>query len=102
MNNGTKMMDAGTRTLDEVKEVIAKTLGIQDRVHAFSAESALFGGVPELDSFGVVELAAALEERFGLAMDDTDFTAEVFETVGTLTAFVERHRRQPAADAVGR
>ena len=85
--------------LNEVTEIIVNTLGIQDRAHTISAESPLFGSLPELDSLGVVELGLALEIRFGFEMIESDFTAEIFETVGTLTQFVERkqttqiHRR---------
>ncbi len=38
----------------------------------------------------VVELAAALEDRFGLVIDDEEFTGEIFETVGSLADFVDR------------
>jgi acyl carrier protein len=56
--------------------------------------------LPELDSFAVLSLAAALESRFGIHIDDEDFSAELFETVGSLAAFVDRHR--PKAEiAVG-
>lgn len=71
-----------------VVEVLARTLGIQDRATTLTRDTGLFGELPELDSLGVVELAAALEDRFGIEIDDEDFTGEVFETVGTLSDFV--------------
>ncbi len=40
----------------------------------------------------MVELAAALEERFDITIDDEDFTGEVFDSVGTLTTFVDSKR----------
>ena len=46
----------------------------------------------ELDSLAVVEVVTSLEERFGFQIDDDDFGGDVFETLGTLTEFVERHR----------
>ena len=49
--------------------------------------------MPELDSLAVVELATSLEEQFGFEIDDSDFTGEVFETVGTLAEFVEKNRK---------
>jgi acyl carrier protein len=48
--------------------------------------------MPELDSFAVVELASSLEEQFGFEIDGSDFTGEIFETIGTLAGFVERKR----------
>jgi acyl carrier protein len=88
------MTNVGIRTLDEVKEVIVETLGIYDRAGMLFVDGGLFGSIPELDSFGVLELAAALETRFGFQMDDTAFTAEIFETVGALAEFVEQNRGQ--------
>ena len=49
--------------------------------------------MPELDSLAVVEIVTSLEERFGFHIDDDDFDGDVFETVGTLTEFVERQLR---------
>lgn len=83
-----------TATLDEVKDVIARTLGIEDLDRIADASTQLFGNIPELDSLAVVSLAMAIESRFGFEIDDSDFTAELFETVGSLTAYVERNRRQ--------
>jgi acyl carrier protein len=42
----------------------------------------------------VVSLAMALETRFGFEIDDSEFTADVFETVGSLAGYVDRNRRQ--------
>ena len=74
--------------LEAVIEVLATTLGIEDQIASFDVSTPLFGELPELDSLGVVELAAALETRFGIEIADEDFTGELFETVGTLAAFV--------------
>ncbi|MET0844476.1 MAG: phosphopantetheine-binding protein, partial [Mycetocola sp.] len=42
-----------------------------------------------LDSFGVVQLVTSIEDRFDITVDDDEFGAEIFETVGTLTEFVD-------------
>jgi acyl carrier protein len=52
----------------------------------------LLGAMPELDSMAVVELIAALESRFGIDVDDTALSGEVFESLGSLTDFVDEHR----------
>jgi len=83
-------MDAtSTTTLDEVRAVLAATLGIEDRAERLTASTVLFGGLPELDSMAVVELVVSLEQHFGIAISDADVTGEVFETLGSLTALVE-------------
>ena len=85
-----------TDSLAGVVEVLTRTLGIEDRAATITRDTGLFGELPELDSLGVVELAAALEDRFDIVIDDDDFTGEVFESVGTLTDFVDD--RLAAAD----
>lgn len=79
-------------TLEGVKAVLVRTLGIQDRADMIDESTPLFGSMPELDSLAVVELAASLEEEFGFEIDDDDFSGEVFESVGTLVQFVRQHQ----------
>jgi acyl carrier protein len=43
-----------------------------------------------LDSLAVLDLMTFLSERFQLELDEDDFAAENFETVGTLSALVQR------------
>lgn len=78
-----------TATLDGVKDVLAHTLGVADRVDFLDADTALFGSLPELDSMAVVELLAALEDRFGILVEDDEVTADVFDTLGSLSEFVD-------------
>ena len=86
-------MDLTSPTLlGEVKAVLVDTLGIADRAASIDATTELLGNLPELDSMAVLELVAALEQRFGITVDDEDVTAEVFETLDSLTAFVAEKR----------
>jgi acyl carrier protein len=81
---------SNTSTLDDVKSVVIETLGIEeDRAASLDGSTELLGSLPELDSMAVVELVTVLEERFGFEVDDADITGEVFETLGSLAAFVE-------------
>lgn len=82
-------MRGATQVEHEVKDVLVKTLGVEDRADSIDASTPLLGGLPELDSMAVLELVAALEQRFGITIDDDDVTAEIFETLGALTAFVQ-------------
>jgi acyl carrier protein len=82
--------------LDGVKAVLVETLGLQDRDESISAETRLFGALPELDSLAVVELIVALEDRFGIEVAPEDVTAETFETLGSLSAFVGDQLRSQA------
>jgi acyl carrier protein len=86
-------MTALTATLDGVIEILVEVLGIKDRVSSLNESTPLFGSLPELDSLAVLELITALEERYGFEVNDADFTGEIFETVGTLAAFVDEQRQ---------
>jgi acyl carrier protein len=85
MNTGT-----APTTLDAVRSVVSATLGIDEaRTGAMDAATELLGSLPELDSMAVVELIYALEERFAIEVDGDEVTADVFETLGSLAAFVD-------------
>lgn len=79
-----------TDTIDAVRVTLIETLELTQRPDALTAETALFGAIPELDSFGVVQLVAAIEDRFDIRIEDDEFGPELFETVGGLADFVDR------------
>jgi len=81
-----------TDTIDDVRDVLIDTLELSQSPSDLTRETALFGALPELDSFGVVALVGALEDRFDITIDDDEFGAELFETVGSLTDFVDTKR----------
>ena len=76
--------------INTVKLVLSNTLDIGARIDEFEASTPLFGSVPELDSLSVVYLITALEEKFGIVIEDDEISAAVFETVGSLANFVEK------------
>lgn len=69
--------------------LLDRTLNLAGRSASFTDETALMGAVPELDSMGVVSLLTAFEEQFGFSIEDDEIDGSVFETFGTLLAFVE-------------
>jgi acyl carrier protein len=82
-----------TIDIDAVKAVVVDTLGVEDRADAIDASTPLFGALPELDSMAVLELVLELEQRFEIEIDGEDVTAEVFETLASLAAFVDEKQR---------
>ena len=74
--------------LNEVKTILIDVLNLGPSGQALDADSALLGSLPELDSMAVVTLIGALEEHFGIAIDDDDISASTFATLGSLAAFV--------------
>lgn len=87
-------MDLNTTIdLDAVKAVVVDTLGLEDRADALDATTPLLDSLPELDSMAVLELVLELEQRFGITIEGEDVTADVFETLASLAAFVDDQLR---------
>jgi acyl carrier protein len=76
--------------IDDVKNVVGRALQLGGRAREMNGATPLLGAVPELDSMAVVQLITALEEHFGISVDDDEIGASTFATIGSLTAFVER------------
>lgn len=74
--------------LEEVKNLLIDVLNLGAAGQALTADSPLLGSLPELDSMAVVTLIGALEEHFGIVVDDDDISASTFATLGSLAAFV--------------
>jgi acyl carrier protein len=75
---------------DQVKILLVQTLQLGARGETLDASSPLLGAIPELDSMAVVNVITALEERFGFFVEDDEISADSFESLGSLIAFVER------------
>jgi acyl carrier protein len=79
--------------LEQIITLLKDVLSLGDEV-ALSADTPLLGALPELDSMAVVNLIGALEDQFGIAIDDDEIGAATFESVGSLAAFVEKKLAQ--------
>jgi acyl carrier protein len=75
---------------EAVKNIVIDTLALGDAGASLTADSGLLGSIPELDSMAVVNLITALEDQFGITVDDDEIGASTFETLGSLTRFVEQ------------
>ena len=74
--------------LEDVKNILGDVLSLGDAKNSLKENSALLGSIPELDSMAVVNVIAALEEHFGIVVEDDEISASTFETLGSLAAFV--------------
>jgi acyl carrier protein len=80
--------------VDDVVQILATTLQLDDKVAAaMTGSSPLLGAIPEFDSIAVTVIIAALEEKFGFTVEEDEINADVFETVGSLSQFVEHKLR---------
>lgn len=79
-------------TCERLSGIIGEVLQIGDRIQQLDASSPLLGAVPEFDSIAVVNVITAVEQEFGIVIEDDDLTADVFETLGSFVAFVDSKR----------
>ncbi|MES2103890.1 MAG: acyl carrier protein [Pseudomonadota bacterium] len=75
--------------IEDLKNILADTLNLGTQKNLLDADTVLLGGMAELDSMAVVNLIAAMEEYFGIAIADDEINGKTFETLGSLAAFVE-------------
>ena len=74
--------------LQETKQLLADVLQLGDVVEDFDASTPLLGSLPELDSMAVVTVVTSIEEQYGVTVDDDEISADTFDTLGSLAAFV--------------
>ena len=76
--------------LPDVLHVIDQALHLDGRTADFTADTALLGALPELDSMAVLALITGLENHFGVAFSDDDLNGTVFATVGSVSDLVQQ------------
>jgi acyl carrier protein len=75
-----------------VVKVLEQTLNLKPSARAMTADTALLGAIPELDSMAVVSVLTTLEDRFGFEVDDDEIDGSTFATVASLVGFVRGKR----------
>lgn len=75
--------------IEITRELLRQALQLGSRADTLKPESPLMGSFAELNSLTVVALVAGIEEQLGCEIGDTEISGEIFETFGTLAAFVE-------------
>ncbi len=74
-------------TAATVKEILIDVLQLSSDTE-FDDETPLLGAIPEFDSMAVVTVLTAIEDTFGIEVDDDEISADIFENFGALNAFV--------------
>jgi len=74
---------------EQVRQIVGDVLQLGGRTATLQPETALLGNIPEFDSMAVVSVITALEDQLGIIVEDDDISAETFETLANLTAFVQ-------------
>ncbi|MFD2167318.1 acyl carrier protein [Thalassotalea euphylliae] len=71
----------------EIKELIQESLQL-DEVADWDADTEILGAIPEFDSMAIVTVLTLAEENYGIVIEDDEVSADVFETLGSLTTFL--------------
>jgi acyl carrier protein len=73
----------------ELKQLILRELDLRTRTEEDIKDDApLFGVGLGLDSLDALQLAVAIEERYGVTIPEGDVGREIFATVATLAAHI--------------
>ena len=75
--------------VEEIKTMLADVLNLGSRKNQLTEATPLIGNIPELDSMAVVNVITAMEDRFGITVEDDEISANTFATLGSLVSFVE-------------
>ena len=82
------------RSTDQLlRRILTDVLGLrQGQADDFTAETGLFGHLPELDSMAVAGLLTEMEDRLDIIIEDDEIDGELLESYGSLLAFAEAKR----------
>ena len=72
----------------EILSILEERLLLKGRSSTFTEDWPLFSSLPEMDSMVVVSIISALEERFGIEVNDDEISGETFYNLGSLVSFV--------------
>lgn len=72
----------------KLRQILEEVLGLKPgQVDGFTADTGLFGELPELDSMAVAGLLTEMEDRLDITIDEDEIDGEIFETYGSLLKF---------------
>jgi acyl carrier protein len=87
-NGMTSSVGEQSETDAILRQVLQDVLGLAPaRAAALSADTGLFGHLPELDSMAVAGLLTEIEDRLDIVIEDDEVDGEMLETFGALTRF---------------
>jgi len=75
----------------EVERLIVEEIAVGRAIDSVAHDEDLLAS-DILDSLGIMELVAFLEEKHGIKVSDSDLTPENFQTVDSIVAFVDRKK----------
>ena len=87
-------MDNGNALREQIRAFILKQFPIAKKRMATDESPLLDSGI--IDSLGMLDVVAFLEETFKVSVEDEDLTPENFADIRSLVSFV-REKREPSS-----
>ena len=76
-----------------LRKILTEVLALKPgQADGFTAETGLFGHLPELDSMAVAGLLTEMEDRLDIVIEDDEIDGELLESYGSLLAFARGKR----------
>ena len=92
-----RMMSDLMELTTELKQLLVTKLRLEDVTpDSISDDELLLRGPMELDSIDVLELVLAVEDRYGVVIDDKKTGQGAFQSIATLAAYIQEHRSAPS------
>ena len=80
-----------------LRKILADVLGLKPgQADDFTAQTGLFGHLPELNSMAVAGLLTEMEDRLDILIEDDEVDGELLESFGSLLAFARVKRGEDA------
>ena len=92
-------MSVDAAVLSRVKQTVVRSLELDVDPSELADDEPLIGGGLGIDSVTSLTLVCAVEEEFGIEVDDEDLRVELFDSVASLSAYVARRLQECSGHA---
>ena len=75
-------------SLELTRNIVRACLQLGTLADTFDRDTQLLGGLPEVNSLTITAIVATVEEELDCEISDSEITAEIFESMGSLADFI--------------
>ncbi len=87
-------MGRDSKLVNDVKSLIITSVNLHHMDPAtIDDETSLREGGLELDSVDILEVVVAIEQQYGVKINDADVGKKYFRTIGTIADYLESHKK---------